>query len=105
MGGGEAFIPPPSQRAKTPPRGRRQEDGRNAPEGSKAGWVSRLLVKRTSGRSNEGLQLLRMVNGDDGIFNADPALFAELSERPGDGFAGGAGHGSHFFMGKKEGEA
>ena len=44
------------------------------------------------GALNQRLQPLRLVQGDEGVFDRDPAVFAELAQGAGDGFAGGAGH-------------
>lgn len=46
-----------------------------------------------------------VVDGDHCILDGDPAFFAELAQGAGDGFAGGAGHGGHFFVGQQEREA
>jgi hypothetical protein len=46
-----------------------------------------------------------MVDGDERVFDGDPAFFAELAQGAGDGFAGGASHGGHLLMGEQEREA
>jgi len=49
--------------------------------------------------------MLGLVNGDEGIFDGDPTVFAELSEGASDSFARGADHGGHLLVGEQEGEA
>ena len=46
-----------------------------------------------------------MVEGDDGVFDGDGAVFAELAERAGYGFAGGARHRGHLFVCEEQREA
>ena len=46
-----------------------------------------------------------LVKGNQGIFNGNPPLFAALAQCTGDGFASGAGHGSHFLVGEQQRKA
>ncbi len=57
---------------------------------------------RGGGLLQQRLQPLGMKEGHDRVFNADPAILAELAESAGDGFPGGAGHGSHLLMGEQQ---
>jgi len=45
------------------------------------------------------------VNGNDRVLDGDPSVLAELAQGARHGFAGGAGHGCHLFVGKQQGES
>ena len=57
------------------------------------------------GALDEGLEVFRMVKGDQRVLDGDPTVLAELAEGAGNGFAGGAGHGGHLLVGEKQRES
>src|ERR1035438_4807760 len=64
-----------------------------------------IVRLRRSGRSDHVLQLLRLVDGYQRVFDGDPAVFAELSQGSGDGLASSAGHRSYLFVGQQQRKA
>ena len=51
------------------------------------------------------LELVRIMEGHQGVFDRDPAVFSELAERAGDCFTRGAGHGRHLLVREQQWEA
>src|SRR5271157_2147641 len=64
----------------------------------------RTVAEKWKRTLKQRLQPLRLVKSDQGVFDRDPAVLAELAEGAGDGFAGGAGHRGHLFVGQQQRE-
>src|SRR5271166_4917084 len=65
-------------------------------------YGSRPWARWCEGLLHQRLQPFWMMKSDQGVFDGDPTILAELAECAGDGFPRSAGHRGHLLVGQQE---